>query len=881
MILTPGTRLGPYEIVAQAGAGGMGEVYRARDSRLGRDVAIKVLPAKFASDPEWRRRLDREARAISSLSHPNVCPLFDVGHDAGIDFLVMEYLEGETLAARLERGALPLDQMLRYGTEIASALAAAHRQGVVHRDLKPGNVMLTRGGTRLLDFGLAKPAASGRGSPVEATASAPITAQGTLVGTYPYMAPEQLEGREADARSDIFALGAVLYEMATGARAFKGQTTASLIAAILERDPAPISSVQPIAPAALEDLVRGCLAKDPEERWQTAHDVRLQLDGLRGRLVSGQGESGRAAGSVADVRTARRGMVAACAIAILALGALGAVIAWPDAEPSASPAAAPVRASLLPPKDHWFTPNDFQVSPDGRRVAFVAEGGDGVSTLWVSSLESAQSSEIDGTEGAVTPFWSPDSRWIAFFAGARLMKVEPGGAGLQQVATVVLPAGGGAWGPGEVIIYPASVLGPLLRVSAGGGTPAPLTQVPADATGEAHRFPVFLPDGQRFLYVASWTNQQRGGLYLGHLDGRPSELVSADIRGRVVLAGTRLLYTQGGTVYAHPFDLTAGRLTGEARSLLRNEVVVDWRFGDVPLSASATGVIVYQARGAYNSQLVMYDRKGSELEIVGQPGFGGPAWSSDDRYVAVGYDRDGTGEWATTIFDRVRRISNTLPRIGTHTAHTWSPDRRWIYYSAIRGKNGIYRRSPDGSGPEEQLLESTAHLLVNAHAPNAPRLLFMDFSSGNPSLAELDVESRETRVVGEGAEGAYSPDGKWIAYLNFPSGIVLMRADGRGGRVQLTSGFSSQVRWREDMKEIFYIAPDKKLMSVPLTVSDDTIEPGEPSALFQTRIIQSRLVLFQYDVNRSGDRFLVRSLPRAADAAPLTLIVNWTQNGGS
>lgn len=858
----------------------MGEVYLARDTRLGRDVAIKILPSQYAADPEWRRRLDREARAISSLSHPNICPLFDVGHQEGVDFLVMEYLDGETLAARLARGPLPIDQVLRQGSEIASALAAAHRQGVVHRDLKPGNVMLTRGGARLLDFGLAKPAVTGAGTSIEVTASAPITSQGTLVGTYPYMSPEQLEGHEVDARSDIFALGAVLYEMATGRRAFDGKTTASLIAAILERDPAPIASIHPLAPAALDDIVRGCLAKDPDDRWQTAHDVKLQLEGLRRRLGSADGEAAGTAAPIAAVRAAQRRMVAAYAVAILALGAVGAMVLWPGTAPAPSSAAAPVRAPLLPPKDHWFTPNDFQISPDGRRVAFVAAGGDGVSTLWVSSLESSQSSEIDGTQGAVTPFWSPDSRWIAFFADGRLMKVEPGGAGLQQVTTAVLPAGGGAWGSGDVIIYPASVLGPLLRVSAGGGTPAPVTQVPADAAGEAHRFPVFLPDGQRFLYVASWTNQQRGGLYLGHLDGRPSELVSADIRGRVVLAGTRLLYTQGGTVYAQPFDMTAGRLTGEARSLLRNEVVVDWRFGDVPLSASATGVLVYQSRGTYNSQLVMYDRKGTELEIVGPPGFGGPSLSPDDRHVAVGYDRDGTGEWGTTIFDLVRRVSFTLPRIGIHTAHAWSPDGRWIYYSAVRAKNGIYRRSPDGSGPEEQLLESTAHLLVNTHAPNAPRLLFMDFSSGNPSLVELDVESLKTRMVGEGAEGVYSPDGKWIAYLSLPSGVVLMRADGRGGRVQLTSGFSSQVRWREDMKEIFYIAPDKKLMSVPLTVGVDTIEPGQPRELFQTRIIQSRLVLFQYDVNRAGDRFLVRSLPRAADAAPLTMIVNWEGIGG-
>ena len=876
MALLPGSKLGPYEIATPLGAGGMGEVYRARDTRLGRDVAIKILPAQYAADPEWRRRLDREARAVSSLSHPHVCPLFDVGHQDGIDFLVMEYLEGETLAARLQRGALPTDQVLRYGGEIASALAAAHRQGVVHRDLKPGNVMLTRSGTRLLDFGLAKPAAVDV-SPIEVTASAPITARGTLVGTYPYMAPEQLEGQDADARTDIFALGAVLYEMATGRRAFDGKTTASLIAAILERDPAPVSSVQPLAPAALDDIIRGCLAKDPDDRWQTAHDVKLQLESLRRRLAS-EVTSADARSVVGRARPARWLTGIAVAIATLSLAALAAFALWPRT-PAPSPQTVPVRAPLLPPAGHWFTPNDFQVSPDGRRVAFVAAGKDGVGTLWITSLESSQSVEIDGTQGAVSPFWSPDSRWIAFFATGRLLKVEPGGAGLEQVATAGLPAGGGAWGPGDVIIYSASVLGPLLKVSAGGGTPVPVTRVPADAPGEAHRFPAFLPDGQRFLYVASWSNQQRGGLYLGHLDGRPPELVSSDIRGRVVLAGTRLLYVQGGTVYSQPFDTPTGRLTGQARSVLRNEVVVDWRFGDVPLSASAKGVLVYQSRRTYSSELVMYDRSGQELELVGQPGFVAPSFSPDGRYVAVAHDREGTGEWGTTIYDLSRRIPSPLPRTGSHTAHAWSPDGSWIYYSAVRGKDGIYRRRPDGSGAEEQLLESSAHLLVNSHAPTAPRLLFMDFSSGSPAVHELDLNTRARRMIAEGAEAVYSPDGSWIAFLSspagVPSGMVLMRADGQGSRIRLTSGLASQVRWRWDMKEIFYIAPDKKLMSVPLTIRGNTIEPGEPRALFQTRIIQPRLVLFQYDVNRAGDRFVINSLPRADAAAPLTMMVNW------
>ena len=868
MPLTTGDRLGPYEILAPAGAGGMGEVYRGRDTRLGRDVAIKVLPARFAADPEFRQRLDREARAVSSLSHPNICALYDVGHQDGIDFLVMEYLEGETLAERLTRGALPLDQVLRHGIEIADALATAHRKGVVHRDLKPGNIMLTRTGARLLDFGLAKAAPVGLpGGAHAATMSAPITAQGTLIGTFQYMSPEQVEGREADARSDIFALGAVLHEMATGKRAFDGKTGTSVIAAILEREPVPISSLQPLAPAALDDIVRGCLAKDPEERWQTAHDVSLQLRGLRRRASEPESHA-------ATPRAATRWMIPG-ALAALALVALTFLAARYLARGTAPPPMPLVRAALPPPPLHSFVPNDFAISPDGRRVAFVAAGLDGVATLWVKSLESGQSSEIAGSESAESPFWSPDSRWIAFFARGKLMKVEPAGMGLQPVCDASTTARGGAWSRSGDILFSNAVFGPLFRVAADGGSAEPITQVAKDMPGEAHRFPQFLPDGRRFIYSVTWTRQQRGGVYLASLDGGTPTLLSPDISSRTVLANGHLIYVAGGTVYARPFDADAGGFAGAPRQLLRNEIAWDWRFGDMPLTASDNGMLVYQARQNYYSQLVWFDRSGKELGAVGAPGFGLPMLSPDGTRVAVTHDSAGSGEAQVWIHDLNRHISTPLATEGIHTAHAWSADGRWIAYSAMRSKNGLYRRPADGSGPEEAIYESDAHLLVNAYSPDGSRVLAMDFAKGVPELRAFEVRSKQSDQVDVGAEATYSPDGNWIAYIGYSAPGVSVKPVSRPGRIQLSSA-GGQARWRHDMTEIFYIAPDKKMMAVPLTIRNGVLEPGKPVELFQTRIVQPRLVLFQYDVTRDGQRFLINSLPREDAAAPLTLLVNWS-----
>jgi eukaryotic-like serine/threonine-protein kinase len=868
MALAPGARFGPYEIVGALGAGGMGEVYRAHDSRLGRDVAVKILPAAVASYPEWRQRFEREARAISALSHPNICHVYDVGQQDGADFLVMECLDGETLSARLKRGALPADLVLRHGIEIADALHAAHRRGIVHRDLKPGNIMLTRTGARLLDFGLAKPATPkavpAGGAP--ATVTAPLTAEGTLVGTCHYMAPEQVGASETDARSDIFALGAVLYEMATGRRAFDGATPASVIAAILERQPPSIASLQPLAPAALDDLVRGCLAKDPDERWQTAHDVRLQLQAIARQSTS---PAAPAAGAM------RRGWMVPLLV-LAALLAIAAGVAGRLTAPSSVPGP-PLRATLLPPPAHSFASHDIAISPDGRRLAYVATAADGVSTLWIQPLDAAEPAQVAGSAGASAPFWSPDSRSVAFFTRDRLLRVEPGVGAVQSIAEVSLATRGGDWARDGTILFSQAVLGPVYQVPATGGTPVAVTNVPSEQAGEAHRFPQFLADGRRFLYVASWTNQKRGGVYLAGLDGGEPRLVSAEIRGRILLVNDQLLFARDGILYAQPFDHRRGELAGSPRAIIRHELGTDnWRFGDLALTASTTGVLVYQSRLNYTTRLVWYDRSGKELDPVGPPNLWAPAISPDGRRVAAALDHSGSGQQNIWVHDLERGITTQVTREGTDSAHDWSPDGRFLVYSSLRGTNGLFRRPADGSGTEERLVESPAHLLLNHHSGDG-RLLYMDFSEGLPQIREYDVASRRIVPIAAGAEASYSPDGRWIAYVGPPGALFIARAgEGLSGRVQVSAGFGAQARWRGDSQELYFIAPDKKMMAVSLTVRNGMAEAAAPVPLFQTRIVQSRLVLFQYDVAPDGETFLVNSLPREDSAAPLTILANWT-----
>jgi serine/threonine protein kinase len=476
----------------------MGEVYRARDTRLERIVAVKILPPHLSSDPVRKQRFEREAKTISSLNHPHICTLYDVGQQDGVDFLVMECVEGETLSKRLEKGPLPLEQVLKFGAQIADALAKAHRAGIVHRDLKPSNIMLTSTGAKLLDFGLAKPTepASGMTLTAAATHTTPVTQEGMVVGTFQYMSPEQIEGKELDGRSTIFSLGAVLYEMLTGQKAFQGKSQLSVASAILEKEPVSISSLKPLTPPAFDHVIRRCLAKDPEERWQTARDLALELKWVA--------EAGSQTGTGVSSSPKRQlsqgiawGLAATCLLLVIAL--LATLLLRPAASLQ------PIRASLLPPPNSSFVPYNFAVSPDGRQLAFVALGPDGKTTLWVRALSGSGAQQLSGTDGATYPFWSPDSRQTGFFADGRLKTVDVANSAVQVLCDSSF-AWGGSWNREGTIVFGPTLRGPLQRVSASGGTPTPVTKIMRQGSVQTDRWPFFLPDGKHFLYFADWSS---------------------------------------------------------------------------------------------------------------------------------------------------------------------------------------------------------------------------------------------------------------------------------------------------------------------------------------------------------------------------------------
>ena len=884
MPLAPGTKLGPYEILSPLGSGGMGEVYRARDTRLDRAVAIKILPHHLSADSSAKLRFEREAKTVSALNHPNICSLFDVGSQDGADFLVMECIEGESLAQRIAKGALPIEQVLKIGTEIADALDKAHRSGVVHRDLKPGNIMLTKTGAKLLDFGLAKPATA----PVSAVtlsnvaASSPVTEQGTIVGTFQYMSPEQVEGEELDGRSDVFSLGAVLYEALTGQRAFEGKSQLSVASAILEKEPPPISTLKPLAPRALDHIVRRCLAKDPDDRWQSARDLALELKALSALDPSSQ--SSAAALPVPRRKNSRE--LLAWAIATLALLAAVAVALLHHSHTTFD---APLYSSIVPPNGTSFEiEGDLgkqpALSPDGMSLVFGAGG-----ELYLHTLRTGTARVLTGAHGATSPFWSPDGSSIGFFADGKVKTLDITSGVVRIVCDAPAPRGG-TWGPTGVILFTPTPRDSIFQVPANGGTPSRVTVID-DKIHSTHRWPVFLPDGRHFLYyAASHASAQslQSGVYVASLDGKLNRFLVTSSAGGLYSNGN-LLYTKESGLFAQPLDLHSYTLTGSPRPLV-DSVVVDLGVWHMTVAAAANSPnLIYQTGSAMAlTRIEWVDRAGSHLSYIGDKAvYFGPRLSKDGHRFLITFGDPSPDIW---LFDSSGSNRTRLTFDGTITGEaSWSPDNS--HFASILGlANSVFHvitRSANGSGqsatvPTPQGTNAVTDwspdgrwILTELQTPTAYNVMASTVDSSEPPRVVFSAAS----APGPNSSGQFSPDGKYVALtVLLASGpeIFIVPFSGGTGMWQVSTDGGHWGRWSRDGKQLYYVNAKNEMNAVDIHEKPDGLEVGHPVPLFSFRPSPRvyRLGLINYDVSPDGKRFL---LVTAADEnnRPLTLLQNW------
>ncbi len=889
MPLASSTKLGPYEIQSPLGAGGMGEVYSARDTRLERMVAVKILPAKFSSDHTHKQRFEREAKTISQLNHPHICTLYDVGSQDGADYLVMEYLEGEVLAKRLERGPLALEQVLKFGGQIADALDKAHRAGIVHRDLKPGNIMLTATGAKLLDFGLARPASalvSGATLTAAAAPTTPVTQEGTVVGTFQYMSPEQVEGKEVDSRSDIFSPGAVLYETVTGKKAFEGKSQLSVASAILEKDLVPITQLAPMTPPALDRTIRKCLAKDAEDRWQTARDLLLELKWIE--------EAGSQAGVPAVLSTRRRiterVWMSAMAVLLLTTATLGALY-WR----SVAKHPQVIRALIPAPEKTQFrfvgaqTAGPVAVSPDGRMLAFSAQREDGPQSLYVRAIDSLTAQALAGTEGAAMPFWSPDSRKIAFFAEGKLKKIDVAGGPpvtLCDARSGIVPRGG-AWSREGVIVFAPGPNSPLLQVPEQGGQPAPATQLDASRGESSHRWPQFLPGGKRFLYYARagllGTNTEENAVMVGSSEGAPPKLLLRT-QSNAVYASGYLLFLHENALMAQAFDPDGLRLSGEAAPIAQ-QVQADPGASRGVFSVSENGVLTYQTGEAQMlSQLLWFDRSGKQAAALGdQAVYADLRVSPDRQKVATTVIDPRFGPPDVWVYDASRGIRSRFTfHPGPERFPVWSPDStRVVFGSSRKGRFDLYVKSYTGSGNEGPLLETDHDKFPTDWSPDGRYILYQDLAPTSRSdvwALPLFGDRKPMPLLQSPFEeggAALSPDGRWMAYVSDESGsndVYVTAFPVPGRKWQVSTGGGSLPRWSRNGNEIVYMGTGTRLMAAEVSSRSDTFQVGKTQALFVTRVWRPGII---YDVTRDGQRFLVNTANQAQNPGPLTLVVNW------
>ncbi len=880
MALTSGTKLGPYEIQSPLGAGGMGEVYRARDTRLDRIVAIKVLPEQFQSDSDLKVRFEREARAISSLQHEHICMLFDVGHQDGIEYLVMEYLEGETLAARLLKGPVPPDQVLKIAIEIADALDKAHRHGIIHRDLKPGNIMLTKSGAKLMDFGLAKGqgpsaamAAGTIGGPLTPSMPtmnvlsptspvSPLTQKGMIVGTFQYMAPEVLQGAEADARSDIFGFGCALYEMTTGRRAFEAKSQVGLLAAILEKDPEPISASHPMTPPALEHVIQRAMEKNPEDRWQSVADIRGELKWIA--------ETGSPAGAPVPVK-ARRGRREQLAWTATVVVAIAAVLLATGFIRRAPVPARVLRATIPAPEKRSFEPFSFALAPDGSKLAFVASNSEEGTQLWVRSLSSPSAQPLAGTEDANFPFWSPDSRYIGFFAAGKLKTVDAGGGAVLTLADAPLGRGG-AWGPDGTILFAPAASSAIFRIPHSGGTPRQVT-VADKTTPISQRWPSFLPDGRHFIFWALTISN--GALYLGSLDS-PVTTQIVQCPARAQYSNGRLAYIRDGNLLAQALDLKKPGLVGEPVSIAE-QVAMDDR-GAAAFSLSGDGKLAFIGGGGSASILGIFDSAGKQIAAIDRGTFVTGYFSPDGKKVAASRNNPGRG-MEIMIYDLARSTKTQFTFAQSRDDDpVWSPDSSKIIFDSSRsGKNtDIYERPADGSQQEQLFYKDETDKYPTSWSGDGKYVAYEDLSGQDIHIWAIPMtgERKPFPVLEEKyatRSPVISPDGKWVAYYSNEYGkwqVYITSFPKPGGKFMVGDG--TNPAWRRDGKELFYVDSSNRIVLVEVTARGDSLELGQPQVLKQLPLDSGNV----FHVSGDGQRFLM-AVPPQQNATGLNLVVNW------
>jgi serine/threonine protein kinase/WD40 repeat protein len=885
-------RLGAYEILSLVGTGGMGEVYRARDPRLGRDVAIKVLSAGFSEDPDRLRRFEQEARAAAALNHPNILVVYDVSTQDGSPYVVSELLEGETLQERIQRGALDTDAAIHFAVQIADALDAVHRAGIVHGDLKPSNVIVTKAAVKLVDFGLATAShgvSVGRRFGIQGLPpdTASVSDEPKLMGSLPYMAPEQVDGRPIDDRTDIFAFGVVFYEMLTGQRLFAGHTVGSTIAAILSVDPRAIRQAHPTIPAPLERVVSTCLASDPDDRWQSARDLKRALQWIAADRAGTSTRTPKQSlqapwrGLQSKIRTS---WLLAGLVGIVTVGA--AIVAETHARRLVNPIA-PIQLVIEPPPGTRFSPSAslLSVSPDGRQIAFLALGTDGINHIWIRPLGSSEAREVPGTDYALGPFWSPDSRFLGFYASNTLKIVDVDGGQVQRICDASIIGPEGTWNRDGVILFTTGKDRPgIYRVPVPRGPSTPV-RVAAEGDGDTRFWnPVFLPDGRHFVYRRVKSNPSAGDLFVGSLDSSEDRLLLSGVANAIYTPPGYLVFRRGDTLLAQPFDPTTLALTGPPAAVAHD---VGYNpYGGRTMFSVSPDTLAYRPQAA--RQLVWFDRSGRRQGTVPTTGSDlHPALSPDGLRLAMARPDPATGTTDVWMMDLRRGVSSRLTSSsGNSSTPVWSPDGEHLLFASNRdgGQPKVFEMDPSGAGAPRLMAEPgyprdwsrDGQLILYA---NTSKLLAVS-ASGVGATRPFELPFTAPGVGGTGG-ATFSPNGRWIAYSSAESGQdqVYVRSfpDGQH-KSQLSSDGGTEPRWRGDGQELYYLASDGRIVAVSITTHRDTLELGPPRSLFATHAAGLTLGILgghQYTVTRDGQRFLVNEPVQQESTTSVIVEVNW------